>query len=115
MENRVDVRATFTGCNIKSGKVVMQFELDPEYRGALPVLAMMTGTPCLLTVSSDQKVLFVDRGTGEFVGEQDDGQTAIEYEEAEPDEVPDAPMLPAAEFDDPEDGDDWDEFDGEAA
>ena len=52
MDNRVDVRSTFTGCNIKSGKVVMQFELDPEYRGALPALAMMTGTPCMLTLST---------------------------------------------------------------
>lgn len=29
MENRVKVRACFTGCNIKSGKTVMQFELPP--------------------------------------------------------------------------------------
>lgn len=36
MENNVQVRACFTGCNIKSGKTVMQFELDPEYKGALP-------------------------------------------------------------------------------
>lgn len=36
MENRVKVRACFTGCNIKSGKTVMQFELDPEHKSALP-------------------------------------------------------------------------------
>lgn len=108
MENAVEVRATFTGCNIKSGKVVMQFEHDPEYRGALPHLAMMTGTPCMLTLSSDQQVLFVDRGTGEVI---DDNQTAIEYEEAEPD--PDLPQLPAAEIVD----EGWDDVfeDGEAA
>ena len=39
MENIVKVRACFTGCNIKSGKTVMQFELDPEHKGALPQLA----------------------------------------------------------------------------
>lgn len=44
MENIVKVRACFTGCNIKSGKTVMQFELDPEHKGALPQLAIMTGT-----------------------------------------------------------------------
>lgn len=103
MENRVEVRSTFTGCNIKSGKVVMQFELDPEYRGALPALAMMTGTACMLTLSSDQQVLFVDRGTGEVI--DDENQTEIEYEEA--DELPDVPQLPAAEV---EAADDWDEF-----
>lgn len=43
MENRVKVRACFQGCNIKTGKTVMQFELDPEHKGALPQLAMMTG------------------------------------------------------------------------
>lgn len=40
MENRVQVRACFTGCNIKSGKTVMQFELDPEHKGALPQLVI---------------------------------------------------------------------------
>lgn len=39
MENIVKVRACFTGCNIKSGKTVMQFELDPEHNGALPPAA----------------------------------------------------------------------------
>lgn len=106
MENSVEVRATFTGCNIKSGKVVMKFELDPECRGALPHLAMMTGTPCMLTLSSDQQVLFVDRGTGEVI--DDENQTAIEYEEAEPD--PDLPQLTAAEWE-PE-GRDEPYFDG---
>ena len=109
MENMVEVRATFTGCNIKN-KVVMQFELDGEYRGALPALSLMTGTPCMLRLSSDQQVLFVDKGTGEVI-EPDENQTAIEYEEADADVVPDAPMLPAAEYEEIEDdGEDWDEY-----
>lgn len=108
MENMVEVRATFTGCNIKN-KVVMQFELDGEYRGALPAMSLMTGTPCMLRLSSDQQVLFVDKNTGEVVGEPDENQTAIEYEQGE-DVVPDAPMLPAAEFEEVDDGDDWDEY-----
>lgn len=33
MENNVKVRAVFQGCNIKTGKTVMQFELDPEHKG----------------------------------------------------------------------------------
>ena len=110
MENMVEVRATFTGCNIKN-KVVMQFELDGEYRGALPALSLMTGTPCMLRLSSDQQVLFVDKNTGEVMGEPDENQTSIEYEEAEQDEVPDSPMLPAAEFEEIEDdGENWDEY-----
>ena len=36
MENRVQVRACFTGCNIKSGKTVMQFELDPSTAARSP-------------------------------------------------------------------------------
>ena len=60
MENRVKVRACFTGCNIKSGKTVMQFELDPEHKGALPQLAMMTGTFVTLEVLDGQEEAFSD-------------------------------------------------------
>lgn len=65
MENIVDIKAGFTGCNIKAGKVVMQFELDGDYRDTLPQLAMMTGQMVRMHVISDQMVLFVDRDTGE--------------------------------------------------
>ena len=57
MENNVKVRAVFQGCNIKTGKTVMQFELDPEQQGALPQLAMMTGTFVTLELTSDQLVI----------------------------------------------------------
>lgn len=38
MENNVKVRAVFQGCNIKTGKTVMQFELDPEHKARCPSL-----------------------------------------------------------------------------
>ncbi len=65
MENRVKVRACFTGCNIKSGKTVMQFELDPEHKSALPQLAIMMGTFTTLEMTSDQLVIPVDASSGE--------------------------------------------------
>lgn len=79
MENRVQVRACFTGCNIKSGKTVMQFELDPEHKGALPQLAMITGTFVTMELTSDQLVIPVDTGTGEVI----DGQEQAFAEECE--------------------------------
>lgn len=98
MENRVQVRACFTGCNIKSGKTVMQFELDPEHKGALPQLAMMTGTFVTIEITSDQMVIPVDMNSGEVL----DGQ-----EEAFPEEEEDegAYQLPPAayEYEDVED------------
>lgn len=97
MENRVQVRACFTGCNIKSGKTVMQFELDPEHKGALPQLAMMTGTFVTIEITSDQMVIPVDMNSGEVLDgqeeafpedEEDEGAyqlppAAIEYEDVE--------------------------------
>lgn len=102
MENRVKVRACFQGCNIKTGKTTMQFELDPEHKGALPNLAMMTGTFVTLELTSDQMVIPVDMDTGEVIDgqeqafvedvEEDDGEddgayqlppAAIEYEDAD--------------------------------
>lgn len=97
MENRVQVRACFTGCNIKSGKTVMQFELDPEHKGALPQLAMMTGTFVTIEITSDQMVIPVDMNSGEVLDgqeeafpeeEEEDGAyqlppAAIEYEDVE--------------------------------
>lgn len=85
MENRVKVRACFTGCNIKSGKTVMQFELDPEHKGALPQLAMMTGTFVTLEMTSDQLVIPVDSSTGEVI----DGQEEM-FVDGEPFELPPA-------------------------
>lgn len=87
MENRARVRACFTGCNIKSGKTVMQFELDPEHKGALPQLAMMTGTFVTLELTSDQMVMFVDTESGEAIDGQDEAYqlppAAYEYEDVE--------------------------------
>lgn len=97
MENRVQVRACFTGCNIKSGKTVMQFELDPEHKGALPQLAMMTGTFVTIEITSDQMVIPVDMSSGKVLDgqeeafpedEEDEGAyqlppAAIEYEDVE--------------------------------
>lgn len=96
MENRVKVRACFTGCNIK-GKTVMQFELDPEHKAALPQLAMMTKTFVTLEITSDQMVIPVDMNSGEVLDgqeeafpeeEEEDGAyqlppAAIEYEDVE--------------------------------
>ncbi|WP_288072390.1 hypothetical protein [Adlercreutzia caecimuris] len=72
MENRVKIRACFTGCNIKSGKTVIQFELDPEHKGALPQLAIMTGTFTTLEMTSDQLVIPVDASSGEVLDGQDE-------------------------------------------
>ena len=60
-----NVRATLTGCNIKSGRCVITFELDMEYRGAIPDLAMLTGKVCNISVSQEQMVILVDGNTGE--------------------------------------------------
>lgn len=94
MENRVKVRACFTGCNIKSGKTVMQFELDPEHKGALPQLAMMTGTFVTLEATSDQLVIPVDASSGEVL----DGQEEAFSDESWADEEPSAFELPPADY-----------------
>ncbi len=94
MENRVKVRACFTGCNIKSGKTVMQFELDPEHKSALPQLAIMTGTFTTLEMTSDQLVIPVDASSGEVL----DGQDEAFDEEFWVDGEPIAFELPPAGF-----------------
>lgn len=103
MDNTVTVRAHFTGCNIKAGKTVMQFELDPEYKNTLPQLAMMTGGYVNLDLTSDQTVLFVDTNSGEIIDEEDDFETEsfmpeeeIVDEENYPEEGPF--QLPPADF-----------------
>ena len=91
MENRVKVRACFTGCNIKT---VMQFELDPEHKGALPQLAMMTGTFVTLETTSDQLVIPVDASSGEVL----DGQEEAFSDEFGADDEPSAFELPPADY-----------------
>lgn len=104
MENNVQVRACFTGCNIKSGKTVMQFELDPEYKGALPQLAMMTGTFVTLELTSDQMVLSIDMNSGEVL-EVQESAFDDELEEdpidmnSEDQEVEFLPLPPATDYD----------------
>jgi hypothetical protein len=41
----VRCRAGFAACNIKSGKTVLQFELDAKYQHVIPDLAAITGKP----------------------------------------------------------------------
>lgn len=85
MENKTQVRACFAGLNVKAGKTVLQFELDPEHKGALPQLAMMTGTYVTMELTSDQKVLFKERDREDVeVVEEDEDHTLpepiLEYE-----------------------------------
>lgn len=80
MENTAKVRAYFAGCNIKPGKAVMQFELDPEHRGALTQLAIMAGTHVTLELTSDQLVIPVDANSGEVMDDLD-GAPSDEFEE----------------------------------
>lgn len=94
MENRVKVRACFTGCNIKSGKTVMQFELDPEHKGALPQLSTMIGTFTTLEMTSDQLVIPVDASSGEVL----DGQEEAFSDESWIDDEPSAFELPPADY-----------------
>ena len=83
MDNTVTVRAHFTGCNIKSGKTVMQFELDPKDKNTLLRLAMMTGGYVNLDLTSDQTVLFVDTDSGEIIADQEDFETESALQEEE--------------------------------
>lgn len=91
MDNTVTVRAHFTGCNIKSGKTVMQFELDPKDKNTLPRLAMMTGGYVNLDLTSDQTVLFVDTDSGEIIDEEEEFETfqlpPADFYEGQHDEV----------------------------
>lgn len=78
MERILDVKATFTGCNIKAGKATMSFELDPECRHLLGSLATMTGAQVYLSIKDPQQVIFVDQNTGEVLNEQAEGQTTVD-------------------------------------
>ena len=98
MENIAKVRAFFTGCNIKASKITMQFELDPEYKHALPQLAIMTGTAVTLNLTSDQLVIPVDVNTGEVVDGQEEAFIDEEFDEEPIDEESIAFELPPAEY-----------------
>lgn len=104
MENRAEVRAYFAGCNIKPGKTVMQFELDPEYKGALPQLSIMAGTHVMIDLASDQLVIPVDANSGEVLEGQEQAFEE-DFDEEEADEVPSAYELPAPviEYEDEQD------------
>lgn len=65
MFDTVHVKAGFANLNIKAGKTVLQFELDPVSAYLIPTLARFTGTPVRLAISTDQQVLFVNEDTGE--------------------------------------------------
>jgi hypothetical protein len=82
----VRCRAGFAACNIKSGKTVLQFELDAKYQHVIPDLAAITGKVVTLDVSTDQQVIFVHDQTGEITDEPLPlGEPA---EDAGPDEEP---------------------------
>lgn len=73
------VRASFTDCNVKAGKIVLKFEVGADDRYTLPTLALLTGEKVTLDISSDQAVLLLDAGTGEVVDQEpSEGQMAIE-------------------------------------
>lgn len=69
MLNEVTVRGGFTALNVKSGKCVLQFELDPKFRDFIPKLVEFTGQMLNIHVYDDQEVMFVDRDTGEVAYE----------------------------------------------
>ena len=46
MLNEVTVRGGFTALNVKSGKCVLQFELDPKYRDSIPKLVESSRGRC---------------------------------------------------------------------
>ena len=66
---RGDRTGGFTALNVKSGKCVLQFELDPKFRDFIPKLVEFTGQMLNIHVYDDQEVMFVDRDTGEVAYE----------------------------------------------
>ena len=92
----VNLRATFTKCNVQAGKAVITFEVGGDELYQLSTIALLTGEKVRLDIESDQTVLLVE--TGEVV-ESVPGQMQIETEEA-PDEEADTdtegPELPPA-------------------
>ena len=97
----IEARAWFTTCNIKAGKVVMQFELDPEDRPLLSQLAGTTGLKVMLTIDNPQQTLFVDRESGEVIDDQEEDEDEDEWDISTPYELPPA----AYQYEDYEDED----------
>lgn len=101
------VRANFTDCNIKGGKIVLKFEVGADDRYTLPTLALLTGEKVTLDISSDQAVLLLEASTGEII-DQEPGEDQMTIEDGieegagdEPDEDDDsegeADLPPAAQ------------------
>ena len=64
------VRASFTDCNVKAGKIVLKFEVGADDRYTLPTLALLTGEKVTLDIASNQQVLLLDQGTGEIIDQE---------------------------------------------
>ncbi len=62
------VKAAFVAMNVKTGKTVMQFELDPEDIGMMPELAMAVGELVTLDVHRGQAELTLDDAIGKIHG-----------------------------------------------
>lgn len=58
------VKAAFVAMNVKTGKTVMQFELDPEDIGMMPELAKAVGELVMLDVHRGQAELTLDEPIG---------------------------------------------------
>ncbi|MBQ9042337.1 MAG: hypothetical protein IJ111_05920 [Eggerthellaceae bacterium] len=91
------VRASFTDCNIKGGKIVLKFEVGADDRYTLPTLALLTGEKVTLDISSDQAVLLLEASTGEIIDQEPD-EDQMTIDEAED--------LEKGEADEPEEDDD---------
>ena len=107
------VRASFTDCNVKAGKIVLKFEVGADDRYTLPTLALLTGEKVTLDIASNQQVLLLDQGTGEIIDQEPvEDQMTIDEEieegaDDEPEEDDDsegqADLPPAAQEYEPDD------------
>lgn len=62
------VKADFVSMTVKTGKTVMQFELDPEDVGMMPELARAVGETVRLDVHRGQAELPLDDAIGKIRG-----------------------------------------------
>ena len=91
------VRANFTDCNVKAGKIVLKFEVGGDDRYTLPTLALLTGEKVTLEISSDQQVMLLDAATGEIVdNETEQPPIELEQEDGEASEGAEEEELPPA-------------------
>ncbi len=60
-------KAAFVAMNVKTGKTVMQFELDPEDIGMMPELANAVGELVMLDVRRGQAELPLDEPIGKIL------------------------------------------------